>query len=494
VGNFLVIDCGTSACRAATVNPDGRLLSHSRVPLNIQRPAPGMAEVDIDHVWGQVVRAVTAERQRHADTGIDAVGVSAMLGYVFLDGAGEPLAPAIIWMDNRAENQAADIRRRIPAGELQRRTGRRISPELLAPKLLWLADHRPAVFRRIRRVIGLKDEIIRRLTGSTFIDVTHMDYSLLFDVRRGCLDEDVAAALGIPAALFPEPRRATDSGGTVKATVAPSLGLSAGTPVAVGSSDGTTAMYGGGVLEADTAVLVSGTTDVMMTATRTWPADPAGVLSTNTGMTAGTFLTGGAMGLGAGALKRVAELLQVPLEAVPQQVAQRPPGAAGLLFFPGLTGERAPYWEPAVCGGMVGLRTHHDAGHILRAVMEGTAYRTLSLLKTLQQNGLNPVRLRVVGGGAAADAWNRIRCDVTGHIVEKPTVGEATLLGAAMFCRVAVDPAATLETLGRRWVTVDTRYEPDAAVHRRYRPMADLFDGFITANCRLYRQLARFSR
>jgi sugar (pentulose or hexulose) kinase len=187
----------------------------------------------------------------------------------------------------------------------------------------------------------------------------------------------------------------------------------------------------------------------------------------------------------------VADLLLVPLEAVPQRVAQRPPGADGLLFFPGLTGERAPYWEPAVCGAMVGLQTHHDAGHILRAVMEGTAFRTLNLLKTLQQNGLDPGRIRVVGGGAAAEPWNRIRCDVTGRIVEKPAVGEATLLGAAMFCRVAVDPAATLEALGRRWVTVETRYEPDHGVHRRYRPMAELFDGFVAGNRRLYRELAR---
>ena len=75
--------------------------------------------------------------------------------------------------------------------------------------------------------------------------------------------------------------------------------------------------------------------------------------------------------------------------------------------------------------------------------------------------------------------------------MEKPAVSEATLLGAAMFCRAAVDPNVTLAELGRHWVTVEERYEPDIAVHRRYRSMADLFDAFIAGNRRLYRKLER---
>jgi sugar (pentulose or hexulose) kinase len=479
--SFLVIDCGTSACKAAVVSENGNMLSWSRRPVHVLHPCPFFAEVEPDELWKAVLAAARAALSRlpAARRRIEALGVSALLGYVFLDRFNRPLGPSIIWMDNRAGAEADEIRRRVPEKTLYRRTGRRVSPELLAPKLMWLAREQPGRYRRIRAVIGLKDEMVRRLSGAVQTDRAHLDYSLLFDIRGGKLDADIAAALGIDPRLFPEPHRAAEVAGRLAPEAARSIGLPAGLPVACGSSDGTTAMYGGGVLAEGAAVLVTGTTDVLMTACSGWARDRSRTITVNSGMVPGIYLAGGAMGLSGGAVRHLERLMRVRLRTLSEKIQRLPPGADGLFMLPGLTGERSPYWMEHAAGGMAGLTLRHDPEHVFRAAMEGAAFRTANLLNRMRASGLAPTRLHVVGGWADSDAWNRIRADTAGLEVLRPKETEATALGTAMFCRAAIDPGDSLRDITRQWLRFDRRYRPDPRRVEAHRALAGLFDDYL---------------
>ena len=134
-------------------------------------------------------------------------------------------------------------------------------------------------------------------------------------------------------------------------------------------------MFGGGILQEGRAVLVSGTTDVLMLRWPAWVEDPSCTLSINNGMAQGSFLFGGAMGLSGGTLDRLAELLRVSPREVEDRIADLEPGSGGLLFLPGFTGERAPYWRERLTGSLIGLTLEHGTEHLLRAAMEGTAFR-----------------------------------------------------------------------------------------------------------------------
>jgi sugar (pentulose or hexulose) kinase len=490
--SYLVVDCGTSACKAAVVSESGQILALSRRPIRVLRPAPRSAEVEPEALWGQVAAAARAALRKAGGAGrrIEAVGVSAMLGTVFLGRGGRPLAPALIWMDNRAAAEAEEIRRRIPEALLYAKTGRRVSPELLAPRLMWLAKHRPAIHRRTRAVIGLKDEIVRRLTGAVQTDSTHLDYSLLFNIRARRLDGDVLAELGIDGDLFPIPRLATDMAGALTPQAASALGLAAGLPVISGSSDGTTAMYGGGVLLDGAAVLVTGSTEVLMAAVDRPVEDPSCTLTVNTALSPGRFLAGGAMGLAGGALQHFQGLLGASVPALERRMRRLPPGCEGLLVFPGLEGERAPYWMAHVTGGMAGLGLRHRPEHVLRAAMEGAAFRTGRLLSLMRGFGLPVARVHVTGGYAGIGLWNQIRADIFGVEVVCAGAPEATALGTAMFCRAAMDGSLSLSDIARRWLTFGRRFRPHAARHAAYRALAGIFDDFIQATAESYRRLA----
>ncbi len=487
---FLVIDCGSSSCRVMAVSDAGKILSISRAPFKVTTPEPTFAEVDTDDLWRLVGGLIASEVEKNRNARFDAVGVSAMLGYVFLGAEGRPLMPAMVYSDNRATAESEEIGKRIPAKAFHAVSGRRISPFLLAPKIRWLQKFRPEVFGRLSRIIGLKDEIVRRLTGQIQTDTTHVDYSGLFDIRTGRPYQDLLDVLGISGDLIPAGGSPAALAGKVRAEVGRRLGLPAGTPVISGTSDGTAAMYGAGVLEPGNAVLVSGTTDVLMCASRRAVQDDSCTLNINTGALPHTFLIGGPLGASGGTLALFERMFDTRTDRLAERITRLPPGSNGLLFFPGLTGERCPYWKEHVTGGLLGLNFSHRAEHVLRAIMEGCALRIVRVLDILTRNGLEPRQLTVVGGGAASDVWNQIRCDATGLQTCRPKVTEATCLGTAAFCAAASSPGLTLAEITGRWLNADRRYSPKRANTNAYRQLAKLFDDYIQRNEGIYRGLA----
>jgi len=490
--NFLVIDIGTSGCRAAVVSGNGKVLSQSRRSITVDQPRASFAELDTNRLWRTVKQVIRSEVERHSDLRFDAIGVSAMLGYVFLDRAEQPLMPAITYADNRAFAETEEIRQLFGDEKLLAITGRRASPLLLAPKIRWLAKHRSGVAKRLAHIIGLKDEIVRRLSGKIQTDVAHLDYSGLYNVHTGELESDLLAALHIKRELFSAPLRATAIAGTLTAAVAGQLGLTEGTPVISGSSDGTTAMYGAGILDDGKGILVSGTTDVLMLCCRPAPGNPNAALSVNTGMLRGTHLVGGPLGLSGGSLRYFEVLLQTSAVKLEKEIAALHPGSDGLLIFPGLTGERSPYWKEHMTGTIAGLRPIHRSEHLLRAVMEGCALRILNLLKILSQNRLLPRLVNIVGGGANLDVWNQIRSDICGLEIRKLAVTEATCLGTAMFCMAGLDKAYSLQAIADDWIKVAKIFRPNPEHKQTYEILARLFDDHIEANAGLYRGLLKF--
>ena len=145
------------------VSVDGAIGAISRQPVKLGSTSPPFAEADCDQIWHTVAETIHRTRDLHGHGPLEAIGISSILGYVLLDRHDAPIAPAILYADNRAVTEAREMVKVVPAREIHRLTGRRATPEALAAKLLWLKQHRPVLMRRLAKVIGLKDEMVRRL-------------------------------------------------------------------------------------------------------------------------------------------------------------------------------------------------------------------------------------------------------------------------------------------------------------------------------------------
>src|SRR5207244_7571008 len=91
---------------------------------------------------------------------------------VACDASGEPLRPALLWMDQRAAAEADAISQ--TGDPVLRYVSGRVSPEWMLPKALWLKRNEPEVYRRADRVVECTDWMMRRLTGAWTLSLNHV--------------------------------------------------------------------------------------------------------------------------------------------------------------------------------------------------------------------------------------------------------------------------------------------------------------------------------
>lgn len=267
--------------------------------------------------------------------------------------------------------------------------------------------------------------------------------------------------------MFPEASFADKVAGTVSSTCSNETGLIQGIPVISGSSDGTTAMYGGGILNSS-AVLVSGTTDVFMQEQSEPGFDSQYALTINNSMENDSFIIGGAMGMSGGTLKRILELFNWDFDEILKRVSALKPGSEGLVFLPGLTGERAPYWDVNITGSITGLTLRHEPEHIIRALFEGTSFRILRLILCMDEAGFSVSSISVVGGTSGIEKWNQIRADVTGRRILQLRDHEATSLGTAIFCSKGIGAVKSMKEISKQWISVQKEYLYNPEIHNEY--------------------------
>ena len=205
---FLGIDLGTSAVKAVLVDGDQRVVDRAAAPLTVRRPRPLWSEQDPQAWWEALEAAVEALRARRGGelSALRAIGLSGQMhGATLLDARDRVLRPAILWNDGRSGAQCAELERRAP--ELRRITGNLAMPGFTAPKLLWVEEHEPDVFRRVARVLLPKDYLRLRLCGEYASDVSDASGTLWLDVGRRRWSEVMLEATHLPASAMPRPLR-----------------------------------------------------------------------------------------------------------------------------------------------------------------------------------------------------------------------------------------------------------------------------------------------
>ena len=470
----LALDVGTGSVRAHLLDAEGHRLASAGRSVPVALGADARAELDPDQVWA-AARAALGEALAHTSPGrLAALAVASGLGYVLLDEAGSPLGPALLWMDRRARAEATHLASRLPAEQWYRLTGRALDPEVWLAKLCWIRTHEPERFRRTRRFVGIKDELIRRLTGEIASDPTHAAYSMLFDVSRRDWSEELLRVAGIPQAILPPLRGASAIAGRVSRAGAEATGLPEGLPVATGASDGTVACLAAGIAAAGTAVNVTGTSDVLMIGVDRPLWDPGRRTLVNPHPVSAGWMVGGILGTTGGALKWFADRFCPDLQGrgryaiLDQEAARAGLGAQGLLGLTGLAGERAPLWDPLARGALVGLDLGHRRGEVVRAILEGVALTLRDLVALLEEIGAAIRCIRVVGGGAASDLWSQIRADAIGLPVERPRLAEGTATGLLLLAGLAVGLWTDLGEAARRLAPTGRTFEPDPGRHGEY--------------------------
>ena len=144
------------------------------------------------------------------------------------------------------------------------------------------------------------------------------------------------------------------------------------------------------------------------------------------------------------------------------------PGSEGLIFLPYMAGERSPLWDKNAKGVFFGLGYNKTRAHMIRAVLEGSAYALRHNLDTAEEAGVKVQILNSMGGASKSPLWTQIKADVTGKTINVPSSDTATTLGAAMLAGVGTGCYKSFREAVSRTVRITRTYVPDAASNKAY--------------------------
>ncbi|MFL6099797.1 MAG: FGGY-family carbohydrate kinase [Actinomycetales bacterium] len=486
MGFAVGVDVGSQSVKGVLLDDSGGTRAIASEPLSTAHPSPAWAEQE-PRSWETALAAVV--RRLLADAGVDPGDVRALSlaaqvdGVVAVDAAGRPLAPAIIWLDRRAEAETAGLVERVGADRLRAITGLTADASHTGPKILWVRAHLPEVAAAAVAFPPVCAYLVRWLTGRLVLDHANASSSLLYDVERRAWSQELLAVTGITPAELGEVAEAGEVAGPLTAEAAGLLGLTTGCSVLVGTGDDHAGSLGAGVVAPGLVADVTGTAEPVATCSAAPVLDTTGLVETHAHAVPGHYLVENPGFVSGGSILWLArEVLGTTQAEVLNLAASAPAGADDVLFLPALSGSMAPRWNGAMRGTFAGLSMATTAASLARAVVEGCCFALRDVTDRFTALGLDSREIRVVGGGARSVEWLQTKADVTGKPVRAVRVAEATALGAALLAAVACGTFADLdEAVKSAVVTDDEPYLPRAATSevyaRAYPRYRALFDG-----------------
>ena len=466
-------DVGSQGTKAMLLSKAGKFVGEAYEGYPIDYPHPLWAEQPVERWLDALILAI---RRLLSESGVSAKNVRALSlatqvdGVIPIDLNGQPLHPAIIWMDRRASAQCEAVREQLGDEQIFRLTGLNLDAYHVAPKIRWLAEQQAKIYEQAAYFLLPGSYVAYALTGELGVDYSNASSTLLLDVHTKTWSAIMCSVFDIDLNRLAELGPATAILGKLRPNLAEKLGLSVETLVMVGCGDEHAACLGAGVTQPGIVGDIAGTAEPVCVASSELVfdstylvethchADPDLWLLENPG-----FVSGGNYRWFRDNFAKGENYAMLDSEA-----AGAPVGAEGMTFLPSLMGALAPTWNESARGTFAGFTLAHTRGHFIRALLEGSAYAVRDITAQMQMAGMELRELRVVSGGAKSRLWNKIKADVTGLQVNVPEITETTALGAAFLALVGIGAYATLAEASEHIVQIQERIDPDPVAQSAY--------------------------
>lgn len=377
---------------------------------------------------------------------------------------GTPLMNAIVWLDNRAADQADRMREHFGEQKVYEVTGQ---PEVTATwpacKLVWLKENCRDVWPKIKKIFLLEDYLLYRLTGKFVTERTLQSSSVYYDIHRGQWWQEMLDYIGITDAQLPQLMGSGEIVGSYE-----------GIQIVTGAMDQVAGAIGAGVVRKGIISEMTGTTMVVFVPTDTVPAyDPGSKMPCHVNFDGKYCLLAWSPTAGM-ALKWFKNNFceGYDFDALNVLARQVPPGSCGLTFLPYLCGSTMPKYNPDARGAFCGLTMEHGRGHAVRSIMEAVSCMLKGYLDRL---AADCDEIRSMGGGAKSDLWCQIKSDMCNKTLITLKNDETACLGSAILAGCAVGI----------FESVEKACELAVAPNKTYRPTGDDYTECYSRFCRL---------
>lgn len=467
---ILAIDQGTTGSTCLVVDRSLSVLGRANVEFPQHFPQPGHVEHDPNELWASVVEAVGAalSAAQASPSRIAAIGITNQRETSLLwdRSTGTPIHRALVWQDRRTADVCARMKDEGLEDRIRELTGLVLDPYFSGTKLAWTLDHVEGARARAEAgelAAGTIDTyVVWRLTGGEahVTEPSNASRTLLWPLKGGGWSEELCARLRVPAQVLPRVEPCTAHFGVTRGMP----GLPDGIPIHGIAGDQQAALFGQACFAKGEAKCTYGTGAFMMLNTGPDIVPSRHGLLTSVAWQLGdetTYCLEGSAFVAGAVVQWLRDELQIIESAGEiESLARGVPDSGGVVLVPGHAGLGAPHWRPHARGLIRGLTRGSGRGHIARAALEGIALQIVDLVEAMAADLGHPVgMLKVDGGAAANDLLMQIQADVLGLPLMRPTMLEATALGAISLAGLGVGLWPDTTALREAWQE-DARFEP----------------------------------
>ncbi|HWR42494.1 glycerol kinase GlpK [Sporomusa sp.] len=469
----LALDQGTTSSRAILFDQESSIVAVAQKEFTQIFPKPGWVEHNADEIWSSQISVVA---EVVAKAGISAADIAAIgitnqreTTVVWDKTTGKPVYNAIVWQSRQTMEICNDLKAKGLEATFRQKTGLVVDAYFSGTKVKWILDNVEGARAKAEQgdlLFGTIDTwLIWKLTaGKVHVtDYSNASRTLMYNIRELKWDEELLAALTVPASMLPQVRPSSEVYGNTD----PGVFLGAAVPIAGAAGDQQAALFGQTCFKPGMAKNTYGTGCFMLMNTGDKVFESKnGLLTTIAWGLDGKveYALEGSIFVAGSAVQWLRDGLKL-IDAAPdsEYYAKKVSDAEGVYVVPAFVGLGAPYWNMTARGAILGLTRGTTKAHVVRATLDSMAYQTKDVLSAMEADSeIKLQALKVDGGAVVNNILMQFQADILGVPVDRPQVTETTALGAAYLAGLAVGVWSNKEDLVQNW-KLDTRFEPKMA-------------------------------
>ena len=428
------IDLGTQSCKVVVYDYENKsIIAHSSAPVDLIAQNDGTREQKAEW-YDMALKTCFDKIDGEIKNSIAALGVSGhQHGFVPLDEKGKAVYNVKLWCDTSTAQECEELTK-MAGGEkkLIAKAGLPMRPGYTAPKILWLKNHKPKAFARLRQVLLPHNYINYLLTGLYSAEYGDASGMAVFDVRERKWSSKICRLISPDLeSMLPPLLESGAVAGEVTKTAASLYGIPEGALVATGGGDNMMSAIGTGTVHHGFLTMSLGTSGTLFGYSDKPVIDPTGNLAAFCSSTGGWLPLLCTMNCTV-ASEEFRKLFGLDVKAFDDEAGRAPIGADGIVILPFFNGERTPNLPNgrASVNGITAANFKRE--NICRAALESSIFGMRIGLEGFNSLGFKAKEIRLTGGGSKSSLWQSIAANVTNLPVRVPASAEAAAMGGAI--------------------------------------------------------------
>ncbi len=454
---YIGLDLGTSGLKGLLVDRKGSIVREESASYPVSYPKSGWSEQDPED-WLEAATEVLLRLAKGVEREVAGVSIGGQMhGLVLLDEHDEVIRPAILWNDGRTERETAYLNEIVGKDKLDKYTANIAFAGFTAPKILWVKEHEPENFARIKKLCLPKDYLAYKLTGVFSTDYSDASGMLLLDVKNKRWSKEMLELCSVKEEWLPKLYESSEVTGKVKCL--PNAIMTAG------AGDNAAAAIGTGTVQNGDCNISLGTSGTVFIAGDSFMPSEHNALHSFCHANGKWHLMGCILSAASANKWWLEDILQT--NDYDNATRGATPGENDVFFLPYLMGERSPHNDVNARGAFIGMRANTTREEMSLAVLEGVSFALRDCMECARKSGLTITKATVCGGGAKSAVWKRILANVLNVEILCPETEQGPAYGAAILAMVGAGELESTEE-GKKLIKIKESILPKTELVCKY--------------------------